>query len=190
MKSECRLKLAMITPETAASSAAVELHHAKMSLGMIPNLYAYMANAPGLLATYRYGYDLFRRQSDFSPVEQEVVFLTISFANDCDYCMAAHSTVADMHSRMPREVSEALRNGTVVPDARLETLREFTRIMVESRGRPVQADLERFLCAGYTEAQVLQIILAIGIKTLSNYTNHVCQTPLDAEFSGKAWRHP
>lgn len=190
MKPSCHLSLVMKTPETAEPSTAAELKDALQSLGMIPNLFAYMANAPGLLTAYRHGYELFRQHSGFSPIEQEVVFLTISFVNDCEYCMAAHSVVADAHSRVPREVTDAIRGGKVIPDAKLEALSVFTRIMVYSRGRPDQADVDRFLAAAYAEAHILQIILAIGVKTLSNYTNHVCRTPLDAAFAGREWSRP
>ena len=89
---------------------------------------------------------------------------------------------------MPPAVTEAIRTGNVVPDARLQAMRELTRRIVETRGRPDQVDLDRFVEAGYSEAQVLQIILAVGIKTLSNYTNHVCRTPLDAAFASRAWK--
>lgn len=190
MNPTCRLSLAMKTPETADRSTAAELTETFQALGMIPNLFAFMANAPGLLTAYRHGYELFRRHSGFSPIEQEVVFLTISFVNDCEYCMAAHSVIADAHSHVPREVTDAIRAGKVVPDAKLEALSIFTRIMVYSRGRPDQADVDRFLAAAYTEAHILQIILAIGVKTLSNYTNHVCRTPLDAAFAGREWNRP
>jgi alkylhydroperoxidase family enzyme len=84
-------------------------------------------------------------------------------------------------------VTEALRNGADIPDSRLRALSRFTRILVQKRGRPRSSDLDLFRAAGYTDAQVLQIILAIGVKTLSNYTNHVCGTEVDNAFVKRAW---
>ena len=190
MEGTARLNLNKKTAEEAQPAAKEILDQVQRQIGMIPNLYAFMANAPGLLHTYIRGQETFRRDSGFTPAEQEVVLLSISFENGCEYCMAAHSMIADTQSKVPPEVTEALRNGTEVPDARLRALSEFTRTMVTTRGRPSQDEVEKFLRAGYTQEQVLQVILAIGIKTLSNYTNHVCHTPLDAPFVARIWRKP
>lgn len=190
METQMKLHLEKKGLDDTPPMAKTILEQTQKKMGMIPNLYGYMANAPGLLQAYTQGYDLFRRESGFTPAEQEVVFLSISFENACDYCMAAHSFVADKHSHVPTEVTEAIRNGTPIPNARLRGLSEFTRIMVQKRGRVEKADVEAFLRAGFTEAQILQIILAIGVKTFSNYTNHVCGTPVDAAFAGRAWKQP
>ena len=187
MANEAKVQLSKVPLDKAEPLARATLETAQQKLGMIPNMYAYMANAPGLLETYRFGYDLFRQASGFTPVEQEVIFLSISYENGCEYCMAAHSFLADVQSKVPREVTEALRNGADIPDSRLRALSRFTRILVQKRGRPRQSDLDLFHAAGYTDAQVLQIILAIGVKTLSNYTNHVCGTAVDDAFSKRAW---
>ena len=184
---DAKLKLTKVEVEKAEPLARAALETARQKLGMIPNMYAFMANAPGLLETYRFGYELFRRGSGFSPIEQEVIFLTISYENECEYCMAAHSFLADAQSGVPREVTEALRSGADIPDRRLRALSRFTRILLQKRGRPGQADLDLFRAAGYTDAQVLQIVLAIGVKTLSNYTNHLCGTQVDDAFAKRAW---
>lgn len=155
--------------------------------GALPNMYANMVNAPGLLETYLHGYDLFRRESGFSPVEQEVVFLTISYQNECDYCMAAHSVIADKMSKVPEDVTNAIRLGKEVPDAKLQALSAFTKEMFVTRGRPSEEAVKQFLNAGYTEQQVLQIILALGVKTFSNYSNHVFDTKVDAMFGERVW---
>lgn len=185
---EARLRLERVVLEKAEPLARATLETAQTKLGIIPNMYAYMANAPGLLETYRTGYELFRQGSGFTPVEQEVIFLSISYENGCEYCMAAHSFLADVQSKVPAEVTAALREGREIPDARLRALSSFTRILVQKRGRPRQADLDLFRGAGYADAQVLQIILAIGVKTLSNYTNHLCRTELDGPFSKRSWK--
>jgi uncharacterized peroxidase-related enzyme len=188
MSNGANLSLDKVTIERAEPLARATLESAKQKMGMIPNMYSYMANAPGLLETYRVGYELFRQGSGFTAVEQEVVFLSISFENGCEYCMAAHSFLADVQSKVPTAVTEALRNGADIPDPKLRALSRFTRIMVRKRGVPKQADLDLFRAEGYSDAQVLQIILAIGVKTLSNYTNHVCGTELDTPFRAKLWK--
>lgn len=153
---------------------------------MVPNMYAGMANSPGLLGTYRFGYDQFRRHSGFSSAEQEIIFLAISRFNGCIYCMGAHSTIAD-GNKVPTEITDAVRDGEPIGDARLQVLNLFTTAMVATRGRPSGVELKEFLGVGYTENQVLEIILAIAVKTLSNYSNHALDTPLDKAFARRAW---
>jgi AhpD family alkylhydroperoxidase len=134
------------------------------------------------------GYKDFRENSNFTPAEQEVVFLTISVENGCGYCMAAHSLVADMVSKVPSNVTDAIRNGTEIDDPKLKSLAEFTSIMVNKRGNPDDEDVKCFFTNGYNEKHILDIILAISIKTISNYTNHVFHTELDTAFKVREWK--
>ncbi|MET4102824.1 putative peroxidase-related enzyme [Roseovarius sp. MBR-38] len=187
MTAEYQMTLPFLTVDDAEPQARAVLEKARAQVGFIPNMYAGMVNSPGLLATYLDGYERFRKQSGFTPAEQEVVFLTISRGNGCDYCMAAHSMIAEKMSRVPAEVTEAIRNGQPIPDLRLAALATFTETLRETRGLPSKADVRAFLDAGYEERQVLEIILALAVKTLSNYANHLLHTPLDAMFAGHAW---
>ncbi len=183
-----KLELPAQTVTSADPVVAAALQKAKAQTGFIPNMYTYMANSPGLLETYLDGYARFRSASQLTPAEQEVVFLTISRDNGCEYCMAAHSTLADRMSKVPPPVIDAVRAGTAIPDARFAALSGFTATMLASRGRPSTDEVEAFIRAGYGERHVLEIILAISVKTLSNYANHVFQTPLDAMFAGREWK--
>lgn len=183
------LTLPAITLDSAAPKAREVLEKAQKQVGFIPNMYAYMANFPGLLETYLFGYDQFRKASGFTPVEQEVIFLTISRENGCHYCVAAHSVIADNFSHVPPEVTNAIRDGSDIPIGRLKALSTFTRSLVASRGQPQQQDIEAFLAAGFLEQHVLEILLAISVKTISNYANHLFNTPVDDMFKGREW-HP
>ncbi len=181
------IQLAPKTMQNAEPLAQEVLQTTKKELGMVPNMYQYMANAPALLATYSYGYRLFRSESGFSAVEQEVIFLVISYENGCDYCMAAHSVAADMFSKVPVEVTNAIREGKEIPDVRLSVLAGFVRAMVNKRGNPSPEDVEKFCNAGYTEMHILYIVHAIAIKTISNYSNHLFRTPIDTLFKARQW---
>src|SRR5260370_6599777 len=103
MTSQARLTLMPKTLGTADSRSKAVLEKAKAQVGFIPNMYAGMANSPGLLESYLDGYAAFRTHSGFTPAEQAVVFLTISRENGCDYCMAAHSMIADKASKVPSD---------------------------------------------------------------------------------------
>lgn len=152
-------------------------------VGFIPNMYANMANAPAVLSTYLHGYALFRSESGLQPAEQEVVFLAVSQVNGCNYCTAAHSMIADKMSGVPAAVLQAIRARTAIPDAKLAALYATTTAMVQSQGQPSPETVKAFLAAGYQESDLLYIVLAIAVKTLSNFSNHLFATPVDARFA-------
>lgn len=187
MHAEYTLSLPLLPPNQAEPLALDRLEEALNQLGFVPNLYSAMAHSPGLLDTYMHGYERFRSLSGFTPVEQEVVLLAISRENSCTYCVAAHSFVADNLSGVPAAVTNAIRDGVPVPDARLAALHDFTQTLVKKRGLASQADAQAFLAAGFSERHMLEIVLAMAVKTLSNYTNHLFHTPLDGLFAGRAW---
>jgi alkylhydroperoxidase family enzyme len=101
--------------------------------------------------------------------------------------MAAHSVIADQMSNVPPPVTEAIREGQTIPDTKLAVLSTFTDTLLSSRGLPSESDVKAFLRAGYEERHVLEIILAIAVKTLSNYSNHLFHTPLDKMFASREW---
>lgn len=187
MTNIAQISLPPTSLQTAEGRTKEVLEAGKKSAGGIPNMYAGMANAPALLDTYLHGYQLFRNESGFTPAEQELVFLSIARVNECTYCVAAHSFIAGAVSKTPEQAVHAVRNDATIADAKLAALSAFTQTMVSSRGKPTPDQLAAFLAAGYSENNVLEIILAIAVKTISNYSNHVLHTPLDAMFQAHAW---
>lgn len=183
MTADARLDLPVRTEDDGDPEIRDVLVKAKKSVGFVPNMYRGMANAPGLLDTYLDGYARFRESSGFSPAEQEVVFLTISRSNGCSYCMAAHSMIATRKSEVPAPVLAAIRANREIPDPKLSALATFTLAMVESRGLPLHSELEAFRAAGYGDAHALQIVLAIAVKTLSNFSNHLTRPEIDPVFA-------
>jgi uncharacterized peroxidase-related enzyme len=187
MTNTAQLSLPLVTLDAAEGRTKEVLETARRQTGGIPNMYAAMVNSPALLDTYLYGYNLFRKESSLGPGEQELVFLVISRVNECTYCMAAHSMIAQAVSKTPDQAVNAIRADGVIDDPKLRALAEFARVMVLSRGRPSDGDLGAFLAAGYTQRSVLDIILAIAVKTISNYTNHLFHTEVDERFKEFAW---
>lgn len=183
-----RMTLPPVDPSTAAPRVKEPLEAARKRMGMIPNMYVRMANAPGMFETYLFGYERFRKDAGFTPAEQEVILLSISVENSCEYCVAAHSTIADGPSKLSREVTDAIRDGKAIGDPKLRALAGLTRAMVATRGRPSEEEVRAFLEAGYRESQVLEIVLAVAVKTISNYTNHLYETPVDAPFQAREWK--
>jgi AhpD family alkylhydroperoxidase len=144
-----------------------------------------MAEAPALVKAYTTVSGIFD-ESSLSATERQVVLLTVSSENACEYCVAAHSVIAGMQ-KVPVGVVAAVRDGVPIADAKLESLRRFTAAVVDSRGWPSEEATAAFYNAGYGRQQVLEVVLGVGMKTLSNYTNHIAATPLDAPFTQAAW---
>ncbi|HUE95441.1 MAG TPA: carboxymuconolactone decarboxylase family protein [Longimicrobiaceae bacterium] len=176
------------TAENATDEGRAALERAQAAFDFAPNLVKVLANAPAAAHAYL---DLGERleSTSLSPQERQVVLLATSFEHQCEYCMAAHSMVAGMVGIEDDDL-RALREGKELPTPRLEALRRFTRAVVEKRGNVDDADLRRFREAGFEKAQILEVILGVAMKTLSNYTNHIAGTPLDEAFEAQRWQAP
>ena len=173
------------TKETAPGGSTPLLGDAEKTFGFIPNLLGVFAESPAALEANLAVWQIFD-ESSFSPTERQVVELAASRFNECRYCVAAHSVVAGMQ-QVPADVIEALRNDRPIDDNKLQALRVFTTEVVEARGWVSEDQVGAFLAAGYNKAQVLEVILGITFKTLSNYANHIADTPLDTAFAAQAW---
>ena len=144
--------------------------------------------APKALEAYQVLGTLFKDTS-LTTTEQHVVWLTINYENDCGYCVPAHTALAKLDT-VPDDVIEALRDGTPIADARLEALRTFTAQVVQERGWVPHDNAQAFLDAGFTQQQILEVILGLAHKVISNYTNHFARTPVDAAFKKFTWKKP
>jgi len=173
------------TTETAPEGSRARLQAAKDALGFIPNLYATMAEAPAVLEGYQTLAGIFEK-SDLNMTELQVIMMTNNVENGCGYCMAAHTTLSQMQG-IDADVVTALRDGTPFADPKLNALRTFAALVNQTRGYPAEADIQAFLAAGYTKQTVLEVVLGTGLKVISNYTNHIASTPVDAAFSPNAW---
>lgn len=173
------------TVESAPVASKDILAGAQTSLGFVPNLYAVMSEAPALLKAYVSISKIFEEAS-FSTTERQVVLLTTSYENNCEYCVAAHSVIAAMQ-KVTGDIVDAIRTGRPIADPKLEALRKFTEAVVSSRGWPSEAASAAFLDNGYSRQQALEVVLGVGLKTLSNYANHLAETPLDKAFAPATW---
>ncbi len=170
---------------TAPEGSDVLLAQSKKAFGMIPGLHAVMAEAPGLLEAYKTVHELFANSS-FDKDEMTVVWQTVNVEHGCHYCIPAHTGIAKS-MKVSDEITEALRNETPLPNARLEALRDFTLAVVRNRGSVDDDAVEAFLDAGFTKRQILEVILGVSQKMMSNYTNHLADTPIDTPFEQFAW---
>ncbi|ERL54381.1 carboxymuconolactone decarboxylase family protein [Psychrobacter aquaticus] len=172
--------------KTSAAQESKELLDVSINaFGMIPNLHAVMAEAPGLLEGYQRLHQLFL-DSSFDDDETTVVWQTINVEHACHYCVPAHTGIAKS-MKVDDTITEALRNETALPTPRLEALRDFTLAVVRNRGNVDDSTVQAFLDAGYTKRQILEVILGTAQKVMSNYTNHLANTPIDKPFQKFEW---
>ena len=175
------------SPESAPEAARQILAGAQQKLGFVPNLYAGLANAPAALQAY-IAISGFFDQTSLTPVERQVVLLTVSEINACEFCVAAHSFISKKMVGVPAEVVAAIRDHKAPQDAKLAALWAFTVAVVEQRGWVADSPtLASFLAAGYTKEQALEVILGVTQKILSNYANHLLKTPLNDAFESEKW---
>lgn len=173
------------TKESAPDASKPLLEGSEKAFGMIPNLHAVMAESPELLQAYQVVHELFMK-SGFTPEELTVVWQTINVENECHYCVPAHTAIAHTMGVHP-EITDALRNGTTLTDEKLEALRTFTTKLMRKHGQVSQDVINSFTAAGYTQKHILAVILGYSQKIMSNYTNHVAETPLDPPFQKFEW---
>ncbi|SLN65259.1 carboxymuconolactone decarboxylase family protein [Oceanibacterium hippocampi] len=170
---------------TAPEGSKALLTKSKNAFGRIPGLHAVMAEAPGLLEAYQRVHELFVNSS-FDKDELTVVWQTVNVENACHYCVPAHTGIAK-NMGVDDAITEALRNKTPLPNARLEALRDFTLKLVRDRGNVDDASVQAFLDAGFTKRNILEVILGYSQKVMSNYTNHLANTPVDRAFQKFEW---
>ncbi len=176
------------TPDSAPAESKEQLETTQKRKGLIPNLYGVLAEAPIALEAYDTLANLLMRSS-FTPTERHVVWFTINAYHDCHYCMAAHTLLAK-GEKVPEDVIETARAVGSYEDPKLEALRVFTLNLVENRGWTAPEGLEAFLAAGFTKQNVLESLVVIAHKVLSNYTNHIVNTPVDDVFKKFTWTKP
>ena len=149
------------------------------------SFYAILAGSPELLKAYIELHSLFMDTS-FTNEERTVVWQTINVEHECTFCVPAHTAMAKQ-MKVDEKVSDALRNETPLPTEKLEALRTFTLEVVRTRGNASGAAISKFLMSGYKHQNILEIVLGLSQKTISNYVNHLAKTPMEKKYSQFSW---
>ncbi|MFT6446815.1 MAG: AhpD family alkylhydroperoxidase, partial [Sulfitobacter pontiacus] len=171
--------------DTAPEASKPLLEQSQKAFGRLPGLHKVLAESPQAYEGYQVLHKLFT-ETDFDAEELTVVWQAINVENECHYCVPAHTGIAKM-MKVSDEISDALRNETALPTPKLEALRTFTVQMFRQRGNVSDDQMKAFFDAGYGHRAVLDVILGMAQKTISNYVNHVAQTPVDDVFKPLAW---
>ncbi|MEM6489088.1 MAG: carboxymuconolactone decarboxylase family protein [Pseudomonadota bacterium] len=174
------------TIDTAPEGSKPLLENALKGFGMIPNLHAVMAESPAHLEAYQTLHRLVTQKTAFDATERTVVWQAINVEHACHYCVPAHTTIAEMDKVDP-EIVTAMREARPLADTKLEALRRFTLTVLRQRGQAGDEAVSAFKAAGYGDAHVLEVVLILAQKVMSNYVNHLYATPVDAPFAKNAW---
>jgi uncharacterized peroxidase-related enzyme len=145
------------------------------SLGFVPNLYATFAYNDTALGDYL---QLQNRKSTLKAREREVINLVVSQVNECQYCLAAHTALGKMNGFTDEQILE-IRTGKAIFDPKLHALAAYVKSAVENRSKPSQQATEDLFAAGYTKAQLIDVIMVIGDKIISNLVHGATQVPVD-----------
>ncbi|WP_026978981.1 carboxymuconolactone decarboxylase family protein [Flavobacterium tegetincola] len=160
--------------EVSENNQAI-FNNLEKGLGFVPNLYAYFAKSDTALADYL---ALQNRKSSLKAKEREVVNLITSQINGCKYCQSAHTVLGKMNGFSDEQVLE-LRKGTATFDEKLDALVKFTASVVENKGNASQVAKDKFFAAGYTEINMIDVVVIIGDKIISNYIHNLTGFAID-----------
>jgi uncharacterized peroxidase-related enzyme len=147
----------------------------KKMLTFVPNLYATFAHSATALGTYL---ALQNAKSSLNAKQREVINLVVSQVNDCEYCLAAHTAVGKMVGLTDAQILE-IRGGRATFDPKLDALARFAREVTLTRGHVPAGATEAFLQGGWTQGNLVDAVMAIGDKIISNYLHGVTEVPVD-----------
>jgi AhpD family alkylhydroperoxidase len=176
--------------ETAPEASKALLETTQKEWGFIPQLHGILAESAPALEGYNRLFGLVGKTS-FTPAEQQAVYLAVNVMHECEYCTAGHTYLARM-AKLPEDAIQALRDSKPIADVRLQALRSFAERVVRERGFVGDSAVDAFIAAGFTKAQVLEVVLVVATKTISNYVNHIAHTPKESFMSDPnlAWTAP
>ena len=173
---------------TAPGASADILSNVQNNWGFVPNLHRILAASPAALEAYSVLWGISEKTS-FSDIERNVAYLSIIFENECEYCMAGHTNLSKMAGVDP-DLIQAIRDGRELKVEKLEALRKFAALVTRNRGLVSPQQVQTFKDAGFSNQAVLDLLVLAATKLISNYTNHIASTPLDAFMKGAEWQAP
>jgi alkylhydroperoxidase family enzyme len=173
------------TIESAPEKSKPTLQGMKQKFGFLPNIMGTMAENPILLNGFASAFGSFHGGS-FNEAEKQVLLLTNAVFLKCPWTIAAHSTFA-LEDGLSENNVKALRHGMLPDDPKYAALSRLTKSVMETRGNVTEADIEQFTSAGYSRAQVFEVVLCVGISTITATTTNLAGTPIDDHFKAQTW---
>jgi alkylhydroperoxidase family enzyme len=176
------------TIESAPAQSKPVLTQLQQTFGTIPNVAAAMAASPVLINGF---IGLFERVHSSSLTEPQIqtLLLTNAVTNASEWPVAFHTALALKQGVSSADV-EAIRSGGLPAEPKLAALSALARTLIEKRGRLAEADQRRFIEAGFSAEQVLEVIAVVAASTITNYASSVTRPKLEAMFEAFTWHAP
>ena len=173
-------QLELFDRESAPDGSKPFLDTVEKKYGFTPALYQVFAGAPAAIKTYL---EIAKNYSEtsLSAKEQQAVLLAVSVENKCHFCKAAHTWGTTAAGVAEGDIA-ALREGNDPSDPRLAAVARFARHLARERGFASEQEIQTFLEAGFERQHILEVVVGITLKTLSNYTNHLADTPINEQL--------
>ena len=170
-----------LSETTAPAAARPLLTKARETFGFVPNLAITMAAVPATLEGYFHVLQAFG-DTPLTPIEQQIVLMSVSRANQADYSLAIHAAFATKLGADPAVV-KAVVTGESISDRKLAALRRFTEALTVARGRVSASEVDDFLAAGYDRAAIVAVAFGVAVKTFANTLAYLAKTPVDEAFA-------
>lgn len=168
-------KINIPTREEVSPNNQAIFDNLQNSLGFVPNLYATYAHSETALENYL---NFANAKTSLSAKEKEVVNLVVSEVNSCIYCLSAHTAIGKMNGFTDAQILE-IRSGNASFDNKLDALAKLVKNATENRGNTNQIILDNFFNAGYSKGNLIDVLVLVGEKTISNYIHNTTQVPVD-----------
>ena len=178
-------KFTVHTVESAPEGSRLTLQRLEQRFGFLPNVMATMAGSPTLLNGFAGSFGSFHAGS-FNEAEKQTLLLTNAVTIKCPWTVAAHSTFALEDGMSPADVA-AIRDGKLPRDPKYAALSRITKTLIETKGNVTAADIDGFTSAGYSQAQIFEVIASIGLSTMAATTTNMAGTPIEERFKAQTW---
>jgi uncharacterized peroxidase-related enzyme len=168
-------KFTVPTKENVSENNQSLFDNLQKALGFVPNMYAFFAHSPSALGDYL---SLQNRKSSLSLKEKEVINLVVSQLNGCNYCKAAHTEVGKMVGFTEEQTLE-IRKGNISFNSKLNALVRLIKEIVEEKGEASEVAKASFFDEGYTTENLVDVVMTVGDKIISNYLFALVKVPID-----------
>lgn len=169
-------RIAQLDPQTATGPAKTLFEGVHKKLGVVPNLFRVLGNAPAALQGYL-SFSAALADGSFSPKLREQIALTVAETNRCTYCLSAHSFIGGKLGLSQQDLADARMAAAV--DPRTDAILKLAHSIVVQHGELGETGLEQARHAGLTDGEIVETVAHVALNVFSNYINHVAGTVID-----------
>ena len=165
-----------VTEEMATGEVKEIYAGIKKKMGKVPNIFLNMGNSAAALKAYLALADVLG-QTNLSPKLRELIALTVAEANQCGYCLSAHTAIAQGSGIVEKEILQARKGEST--DDKTRAILLFTKLVVDKKGHVDDGDVAALKAAGVSDGELVEIIVAINMNMFTNYFNHITDPKID-----------